>query len=79
MVAGIELVRDKTTNERIAPECSAGGVCRDFSMENGLIMRPCGDTMIISPPLVITKAEIDELIEKAVKTLDDTAKFYNLI
>ena len=79
MVAGLELVKDKTTNERIAPNCKAGGVCRDYSMANGLIMRPCGDTMIISPPLVITREEVDELIEKAVKTLDETAKFYNLM
>lgn len=79
MVAGLELVKDKNTNERIAPDCKAGGVCRDFSMANGLIMRPCGDTMIISPPLVITHKEVDELIEKAKQTLDQTADFYNLI
>jgi putrescine aminotransferase len=79
MVAGLELVKNKTTNERIAPECKAGGICRDFSMANGLIMRPCGDTMIISPPLVISHEEVDELIEKAKKTLDQTADFYNLM
>jgi len=78
MVAGLELVKDKLTNQRIAPDCKAGGVCRDYSMANGLIMRPCGDTMIISPPLVITREEVDELIEKAKKTLDQTAEFYNL-
>jgi putrescine aminotransferase len=79
MVAGLELVKDKTTNERIAPNSKAGGICRDYSMANGLIMRPCGDTMIISPPLVISHAEVDELIEKAKKTLDQTANFYNLV
>ncbi|MEW6982492.1 aspartate aminotransferase family protein [Colwelliaceae bacterium 6471] len=79
MVAGIELVKDKETNERIVPETKAGGVCRDFAMANGLIMRPCGDTMIISPPLVISREEIDELIEKARKTLDQTAEFYGLM
>ncbi len=79
MVAGLELVKDKATNERIAPDSKAGGICRDFSMANGLIMRPCGDTMIISPPLVISHAEVDELIEKAKKTLDQTAAFYNLV
>jgi len=79
MVAGLELVKDKATNERIAPNSKAGGVCRDYSMANGLIMRPCGDTMIISPPLVISHAEVDELIEKAKKTLDQTADFYNLL
>ncbi len=79
MVAGLELVKDKTSKERIAPECKAGGVCRDYSMANGLIMRPCGDTMIISPPLIISHEEVDELIEKAKKTLDETAAFYNLV
>jgi putrescine aminotransferase len=79
MVAGLELVKDKITKERIAPDSKAGGVCRDYSMENGLIMRPCGDTMIISPPLIISHDEVDELIEKAKKTLDQTADFYNLI
>jgi len=48
-------------------------------MANGLIMRPCGDTMIISPPLIISHAEVDELIEKAKRTLDQTANFYNLM
>ncbi|TRX57829.1 aspartate aminotransferase family protein [Thalassomonas sp. M1454] len=79
MVAGIELVKDKATNERLESDGKAGGVCRDFSIANGLVMRPCGDTMIISPPLVITKAEIDELIEKAKKALDETAKHYGIM
>lgn len=79
MVAGLELVKSKESKERIAPDCKAGGVCRDYSMANGLIMRPCGDTMIISPPLIITREEVDELIEKAKKTLDETAAFYNLM
>jgi putrescine aminotransferase len=33
-------------------------------------MRAVGDTMIIAPPLVITKQEIDELVEKARMCLD---------
>jgi len=78
MVAAVELVRNKATRERIEPDCKAGTVCRDFSLDNGLIMRACGDTMIISPPLVITHEEVDELIEKAKKTLDQTAQHYNL-
>ena len=49
-------------------------VCRGHCFENGLIMRAVGDTMIISPPLVISKSEIDELVEKARKCLDLTAR-----
>ncbi len=35
-------------------------------------MRATRDTMIIAPPLVMTKPEIDELVEKAWRTLDMT-------
>jgi hypothetical protein len=40
-------------------------------------MRAVGDTMIIAPPLVISHAEIDELVEKARKCLDLTSKRSN--
>jgi hypothetical protein len=49
-----------------------GMICRQFCFDNGLIMRAVGDTMIISPPLVISKDEIDELVTKARKCLDLT-------
>jgi len=45
---------------------------RDFCFNNGLIMRAVGDKMIISPPLVMSQSEIDELIEKARLCLDLT-------
>ena len=37
-------------------------------------MRAVGDTMIIAPPLVISQAEVDELVEKARKCLDLTLR-----
>ena len=45
--------------------------CRDLSLANGLVMRAIRDSMIIAPPLIISKDQIDELIGKAGKTLDD--------
>jgi putrescine aminotransferase len=41
-------------------------------MRLGLIMRAVGDTMIISPPLVMSRKEIDELIVLATSALDKT-------
>jgi putrescine aminotransferase len=35
-------------------------------------MRAVGDTMIISPPLIMSEAEIDEMIAKVVQGLDET-------
>ncbi|MDG6401963.1 aspartate aminotransferase family protein [Pseudomonas quasicaspiana] len=71
LLGAIELVKDKTTRERYTGK-GAGMICRTFCFNNGLIMRAVGDTMIIAPPLVISFAEIDELVEKARKCLDLT-------
>ena len=50
-----------------------GSLCRDLAIENGLVLRAVGDTMIIAPPLIITHEQIDELITKTISTLDATA------
>ena len=72
MLGAIELVQNKQTRARFEGK-GVGMICRGHCFNNGLIMRAVGDTMIISPPLVISKAEIDELVEKARKCLDLTA------
>ena len=74
MLGAIELVQDKPSRQRFAAERSAGMVCRGHCFANGLIMRAVGDTMIIAPPLVISLEEIDELVTKARKCLDLTAR-----
>ena len=72
MLAALELVKNKKTRERFA-EPGVGMLCRQHCFRNGLVMRAVGDTMIISPPLVINREEIDELIDKARRCLDATA------
>ncbi len=74
LVGAIEIVADKATRERFPKDKGAGGVCRDFCFSNGLVMRPVGDSMIVSPPLVMEHSHIDELIEKARLSLDLTAE-----
>ena len=74
MIAGIELVKDKGKRQSFDPDLKVGNACRDFSVENGLVMRAIRDIMVLSPPLVITHAEIDELVDLARKSLDQTAE-----
>ena len=71
MLGAIELVKDKTSRSRYEDK-GAGMICRGHCFNNGLIMRAVGDTMIIAPPLVISKSEIDELVSKARLCLDLT-------
>jgi putrescine aminotransferase len=72
LLGAIELVQDKASRKRYPSEVGVGMICRGHCFSNGLIMRAVGDTMIIAPPLVISKAEIDELVDKARQCLDLT-------
>ena len=73
LVAALEIVQDKQTNSRFPAGLQAGMTCREFCFNNGLVMRAVGDTMIISPPLVITEEQVDELVKLARLSLDLTA------
>ena len=74
LVGAIEIVKDKDSRERFHKDLGAGSQCRDFCVDNGLVMRAVGDTMIVSPPLIVEDKHIDELVEKAWKCLNLTAK-----
>ena len=74
MFAGIELSADKRTRAKFKPAGKAGTLCRDLCMDNGLVMRAAGDRMILSPPLIITREQIDELVEKVTLSFDMTAR-----
>lgn len=65
LVAGIALVKDKETKEFFPGDLDIGYICREHCFNNGLIMRAVGSRMVLSPPLVITREEVDELCEKA--------------
>ena len=73
-IGALELVKDKATRTRFDPLGEVGTVCRDFCFKNGLVMRAVWDTMIMSPPLIMTRAEIDEFIALARRCLDLTAE-----
>jgi len=72
LVAALELVRDKGARQFFDKRGEVGTICRDHCFGNGLIMRAVRDTMIVSPPLIITREQIDELTAKARRCLDLT-------
>ena len=72
-IGALELVKDKDKREFFEKRGDTGTLCRDICFDNGLIMRAVKDSMIISPPLIMTRSNIDELIDLAHKCLDLTA------
>jgi putrescine aminotransferase len=72
LIGAIEITNDKKKRSRFKDPGRVGMKCREHSFKNGLIMRACWDTMVLSPPLIITKKEIDELVVRARLALDAT-------
>jgi putrescine---pyruvate transaminase len=62
LMGALQLVKDKRDNTVFDPALEVGMLCRGHCFGNGLIMRAVGDRMIIAPPLVITRAQIDEMV-----------------
>ncbi len=72
MMGSLALTPDKAARAPFASDAgTVGFICRERCFSNNLIMRHVGDRMIISPPLVISKDEIDTLIERAWQSLDE--------
>jgi putrescine aminotransferase len=72
LIGAIELTADKRTRKFFEKRGRVGGICRDFCFENNLIMRAVRDTMVFSPPLTISPGEIDMLVERATRAIDQT-------
>jgi putrescine aminotransferase len=70
--AGLVLVKNKATMERFDEALGVGMICRSHCFGNGLIMRAVGDRMIIAPPLIMTHAQIDEMMALILRCLDLT-------
>ena len=74
MMGALELVKDKASLERFDEDDGVGTICRDFLVNNGLVMRAVGDTIVTAPPLTRPRDQVDEQVAKAWKCLDLTHK-----
>ena len=73
LVAGMELVPDKPGRGTFDPLGSAGALFVSRAQANGLIVRNLQDTVALCPPLIISEGEIDEMLRKFGKALEETA------
>ncbi len=71
LLGAVEIVADKATGARFGgAEGTAGPMVRDLCIENGLMVRGIRDTIVMCPPLIISHAQIDEMIGIIRKALD---------
>lgn len=72
LMGSIALTPHKESRAVFAADAgTVGYMVRERCFANNLIMRHVGDRMIISPPLVISKEDVDLLIARAWQSLDE--------
>ncbi len=74
MIAALELASDKDARTRFDPDLNLGIRCRDHCLEQGVIVRAVRDIMVLAPPLIVTEAQIDRIVETARSALDTMAR-----
>jgi adenosylmethionine-8-amino-7-oxononanoate aminotransferase len=70
MMCGIEFVKNKQTKEPFDPKQRVSGRFEEECMKRGLSLFQCagcvegvaGDMMLVTPPLIITPAQVDDLV-----------------
>ena len=72
LLIGVELVKNKEKKELFDPVGKVGNICKDHCINNNLIMRAVRDGMMCSPPLTISKDDIDKCVERLKISLDAT-------
>lgn len=71
MMCGLELVADRATKGPFLPELKASAALQAEALKRGLVVYACtgcvdgaaGDMILVTPPLIITRAQVDELVD----------------
>ena len=79
LLAGVELMNNAESRQHFDPALKVGPRCAQIAEQHGLIVRAIGDTIAFCPPLIISEAEIEEMLARFKRALDDTARQLNLI
>ena len=73
LIGAVELAEDKRARKPFDPKRGVGAFLVRRAQEHGLILRAmAGDMVAFCPPLIITEVQIQELLTRFSKALDDT-------
>lgn len=77
LIAAVELVADKSTKARFDPVGKVGLRLFQRAHAHGLIVRAIGDSIAFCPPMIITTAEVDEMLRRFATTLEEIRAWIN--
>ncbi len=70
LIAAVELVADREKRVPFALDLGVGKKMYKQLLDQGLICRAIGNTLTFSPPLIVTKADIDDILDRFIRALD---------
>lgn len=74
LMLGIELMQDREAKQIFPMANRTGRQVLKAAAERGLITRALGDTLVFAPPLIISRTEVDEIVDKFARAVDDVLK-----
>jgi 4-aminobutyrate--pyruvate transaminase len=74
LIGGFEIVKDKARREAYPADLQLPAKLDAYARKNGLILRFIGNRIALSPPMIISESEIEEMVRRLRAALDETWK-----
>jgi putrescine aminotransferase len=70
MLWAVELLADREKRARLDTNLGVGNFIRDWCWKNGMILRNNGDILVLAPALVMSKEEIDWMLDSIGRAIE---------
>ena len=71
LIGAVQLVADKASKTPLPPAEGIGPMIQARALERGVILRATPEAVYLCPPLIITPAQVDDLMDELSACLDD--------
>jgi putrescine aminotransferase len=72
------LMADRSTRREFDPKLGLGNWIQDWCYENGMILRNNGNILVLAPSLIISREEVDMVIDTIDRALDAAERHFGL-
>ncbi|MCM2291955.1 aspartate aminotransferase family protein [Allorhizobium sp. BGMRC 0089] len=70
LMGAVQITADKASRRRYEKPDPIGSAIRNHCLANGVIVRATADRMLFSPPFIISRSEVDQVIDTLRQALD---------
>ncbi|UUX51417.1 aminotransferase [Nisaea acidiphila] len=79
LLGAVELIQDKAAHRLFDPPGVVAAVCRENLKARGIIVRAVRDTLLIAPPFVVTREQVDDIVDTLEAALEDISRELGII